>query len=100
MNFSELTDKQKVEKVKQNYIDIIIEIKAKPEELEKYIPISSATSDGDKASREAVVAKIKNLKIDEECKCSECYDIDVDQISDEFEVFVDFARIRAEAASY
>ena len=100
MKFNELKDKQKVEKVKENYINIIEEIHLNDNELEKYIPSSGTSNEGGK-SREELALKIKSIKIKEDCICEPReLDIDVDQIPDEFEVFIDFARQRAELQVY
>ena len=104
--FSELSEPEQIKYVKFAYIDIIGEIHSKKEDITKYLPDLGATATAEEkaartAEREAAQAKISTIVLKTDCMCvPKELEIDVNYIVPELEVFVDFARERAESVNY
>lgn len=109
MKFNELPDDKKIFHVKEKFAEIIGEVVAKKSELDKYVPIpeagntaeSKAAVEAAKTKRAAALDKISKLKEREDCICEPReLNIDVDDIAEEFDIFIDSARSRAEEGIY
>lgn len=136
MKFTELSDKDKIRHVKDQYATILGEIVADKSNLDKLLPeikeepvfVKPKLLEGDdvdkknqtllktaqdtlaskqkeyeerKSTRTAILAALAKVKEKEDCICEPReLDIDINYIIPEFEIFIDFARSRAEAQTY
>lgn len=128
MKFNELNDKDKIRHIKDKYAEILGELVSDKKLLDKLIPEikdepiliqkegnSKEKNDElkisfekkklefeeNKSLRSSILDALNKVKEKDNCICEpKELDIDINYILPEFEVFIDFARIRAEAQNY
>ena len=109
MKFSELSDQNKIQYVKDGFVLILEQLAKEPDKLKNYIVVPEKPETGKeeeyktKAEHFGKVANIlSKLEKKEGCLCGSCINLNIvnSVIPPELEVLIDAARQEAEAKNY